>query len=167
MFAARISDGAQVVIKRVWSLESGVDEELKTMILVSSEGLRDDTMNHCIQLLAWFPLEDDVEPELSDYRFAFAVMPLLRDWRLPSFRLAVESLEFISQLLEVGPHVCVDPSSLTHKFMGLVFMHKNNITLGLAAFSVFSIFPSTLNSILAIYGLTILAWTRLRCSFLV
>lgn len=101
MFATRLLDGAQVVIKRVRRLDSGLDEELKTMLLVSSEGLRDDPMNHCIQLLEWFPVEDDVEPELSVDQLAFAVMPLLRDWRQPSFRLAAESLEFISQLLEV------------------------------------------------------------------
>lgn len=51
MFATRILDGAQVVIKLVRCLESEYDEELKNMILVSSEGLRDDPMNHCIQLL--------------------------------------------------------------------------------------------------------------------
>lgn len=84
MFATRLLDGAQVVIKKVLHLDSGLDEELKTMISVSSEGLRDDPMNHCIQLLEWFPVEDAVEPELNNDQLAFAVMPLLRDWRLPS-----------------------------------------------------------------------------------
>lgn len=106
MFATRISDGAQVVIKRVWRLESGFDEELKTMILVSSEDLRDDPMNHCVQLLEWFPVEEDVEPKLRADQYAFAVMPLLRDWRQPSFRLTMESLDFISQLLEVEYYAC-------------------------------------------------------------
>ena len=103
MFATRLLDGAQVVIKRVWCMDSGFDEELKTMVLVSSESLRDDPMNHCVQLLEWFLAEDEVEPELSADGLAFAVIPLLRDWRKPSFRLTVESLDFISQLIEVGP----------------------------------------------------------------
>ena len=106
MFATRLLDGAQVVIKLVWRLESGFNEELKTMLLVSSEDLRDDPMNHCIQLLEWFPVEDDVEPELGDDRFAFTIMPLLREWRQPSFRLTMESLDFISQLLEVEYYAC-------------------------------------------------------------
>ena len=139
MFATRLLDGVQVVVKLVRPLELGLDEELKTMILVSSEGLRDDPMNHCIQLLEWFPIEDDVEPELNNDRFAFAVMPLLRDWRLPSFRLTLESLEYVSQLLEVR-HVCryFLPSHSQIR-QGLVFMHKNNIAHGLAALSLLNV----------------------------
>lgn len=97
-----MADGAQVVLKRVYSLESGNDEELKIMLLVSSPALKNDPSNHCVQMLEWFPMQDAEEPHLTEDDRVITVVPLLRKWMKPPFKLAVEALSFVRQIIEVG-----------------------------------------------------------------
>jgi len=70
---------------------------------LSSADLRADPANHCVPILDVFP-----DPRGSD--FTFIVMPLLRRWHDPPFRIFGEFVVFVAQLLE-----------------GLDFMHRHNV----------------------------------------
>ncbi|KAI0723542.1 kinase-like domain-containing protein [Earliella scabrosa] len=99
MDARRLSDGKQVAIKKL----SSDSNELRIGAYMSSEGLRQDTRNHCVPIL-------DVLVDPNDPTMTFIVMPLLRYIDDPDFDTVGSILDCVEQLLE-----------------GLVFLHEHNI----------------------------------------
>lgn len=91
MDAKRIADELPVYIKRV---KTG-GEESRIAMMLSSERLRQDNRNHCVQILDVFP--DDQDPSIS-----YMVMPFLRSIVDPAFDLIEEFIAFIDQILEVS-----------------------------------------------------------------
>lgn len=98
MSATRISDGAQVMLKR---LKKSSTNELEIGQLFSNAPHNSHRSNHCV------PLYDVLNHPNEDT--AFLVTPLLTDWDEPSFETIGEVLEFFRQLFEVsGLIICAE-----------------------------------------------------------
>ncbi|KAF8519868.1 kinase-like domain-containing protein [Hysterangium stoloniferum] len=101
MDATRISDGAPVALKVIWTDRRS--DETRIGQLFSSPGLATDPRNHCV------PIYEVMEgPNIEDMRLL--VMPLLRSWLNPPFVTVGEAVEFFRQIFE-----------------GLSYMHELNI----------------------------------------
>ncbi|KAL5492956.1 hypothetical protein ACEPAI_4404 [Sanghuangporus weigelae] len=96
--ATRISDGSDVIIKKIKKYS---DEKSIAVYLSSLK----DPKNHCVPIIDSFPDEAEEGTE-------FLVMPLLRMFNSPSFRTVNEAVDFIKQTLEPK---------------GIAFMHSKNI----------------------------------------
>ena len=94
MDATRISDGKRVMLKKVLPEEG--PHELSITRYFSSNGLRDDSRNHCVPLL---DLIDTVDNKLDK---RLMVMPFLRPFNHPRFQTFGEFVAFFSQICEVG-----------------------------------------------------------------
>ena len=94
MDATRISDGKRVMLKKVLP-EEGPHELIITRYF-SSNGLGDDSRNHCVPLL---DLIDTVDTKLDK---KLMVMPFLRPFNHPHFQTFGEFVAFFSQICEVG-----------------------------------------------------------------
>ncbi|KAI0637717.1 hypothetical protein C8Q77DRAFT_1047583 [Trametes polyzona] len=97
--AIRVADGKMVYFKVV----KADSQELEITRYLSSEPLRRDPRNHCVELL-------DVLPHPDDPNLCFMVLPCLRDIDSPPFESVDELMECGEQLLE-----------------GLVFMHEHDV----------------------------------------
>ncbi|KAF8510642.1 kinase-like domain-containing protein [Hysterangium stoloniferum] len=101
MDATRISDGAPVVLKVIWTHRRS--EETRIGQLFSSPGLATDPRNHCV------PIYEVIDgPNIEGMQFL--VMPLLRPCLNPPFVTIGEAVEFFRQIFE-----------------GLSYMHELNI----------------------------------------
>ncbi len=94
MGATRISDGKQVMLKKVLPEEG--PHELSITRYFSSPELRGDSRNHCVPLLE---LIDTANTKL-DRRLM--VMPFLRPFNDPRFQTFGEFVAFFTQICEVG-----------------------------------------------------------------
>ncbi|KAF8519497.1 kinase-like protein [Hysterangium stoloniferum] len=102
MDATRISDGAPVALKVIWTNRRRSDET-RIGQLFSSPGLVTDPRNHCV------PIYEVIDsPSIEGMRLL--VMPLLRPWPNPPFVTVGEAVEFFRQIFE-----------------GLSYMHELNI----------------------------------------
>lgn len=76
-------------------------QELEIVKFLTSEPLRSDTANHCIQIYDTLPVPDE--------EVVIMVMPLLREYTSPAFQTVGEAMECFRQLFEVIivfiPHV--------------------------------------------------------------
>ncbi|KAH9167190.1 kinase-like domain-containing protein [Lactarius sanguifluus] len=102
MDATRISDGKQVMLKKVLPEEG--PHELSITRYFSSPELRDDSRNHCVQLLEVIDTAD-TKPDKR-----LMVMPFLRPFNDPHFQTFGEFVAFFTQICE-----------------GLQFMHERNV----------------------------------------
>ncbi|KAH8982637.1 kinase-like domain-containing protein [Lactarius hatsudake] len=103
MDATRISDGKQVMLKKVLPEEG--PHELSITRYFSSPELRDDSRNHCVQLLE---LIDTADTKKLDKRLM--VLPFLRPFNDPHFQTFGEFVAFFAQICE-----------------GLQFMHERHV----------------------------------------
>ncbi|KAH9045928.1 kinase-like domain-containing protein [Lactarius deliciosus] len=102
MDATRISDGKQVMLKKVLPEEG--PHELSITRYFSSPELRDDSRNHCVQLL---DVIDTADTKLDK---RLMVMPFLRPFNDPHLQTFGEFVAFFMQICE-----------------GLQFMHERNV----------------------------------------
>ena len=91
MDATRISDGRQVVLKRLLTEEGPYELEINK--LFSTEPLASNPRNYCVRLLDVIELPDD--PPIL-------VHPLLRPYDDPRFQTYGEFITFFSQICEVS-----------------------------------------------------------------
>ena len=91
MDATRISDGRQVVLKRLLTEEG--PHELEINKLFSAEPLASNPRNRCVRLLDVIELPDD--PPIL-------VHPLLRPYDDPQFQTYGEFVTFFAQICEVS-----------------------------------------------------------------
>ncbi|KAF8519873.1 kinase-like domain-containing protein [Hysterangium stoloniferum] len=99
--AIRISDGAPVVLKAIWTDRRS--DETRIGQLFSSLGLATDSRNHCV------PIYEVIDgPNIEGMKIL--VMPLLRPCLNPPFVTIGEAVEFFRQIFE-----------------GLSYMHELNI----------------------------------------
>lgn len=98
--ATRISDGAQVYLKRLFSQGAGEAAEAGFNELHILEFLQNEPLKAvpCVPLLDRFPF---VDGDSNFVGYNFIVMPLLRDWKCPQSYLSFEALDFVKQMLEV------------------------------------------------------------------
>lgn len=101
MDATRLSDGKQVMLKKVLPEEG--PHELSITQYFSSAELRDDSRNHCVPLLELINTADTKLDKLM-------VMPFLRPFNNPRFQTFGEFVAFFTQICE-----------------GLQFMHQRNV----------------------------------------
>jgi hypothetical protein len=94
MDATRISDGKQVMLKKVLPEEG--PHELSITRYFSSNELRDDPHNHCVPLL---DLIDTADTKLDN---RLMVLPFLRPFNHPHFQTFGEFVAFFAQICEVG-----------------------------------------------------------------
>ena len=92
MDATRISDGKQVILKRLLTEEGPYELEINK--LFSTEPLFTNPRNHCIQLLDVIELPND--PPIL-------VHPLLRPFYKPRLQTFGEFVTFFAQICEVSP----------------------------------------------------------------
>ena len=95
MDATRISDGRQVILKRLLTEEGPYELEINK--LFSTEPLASDPRNHCVHLLDVIELPND--PPIL-------VHPLLRPYDDPRFQTYGEFITFFAQICEVSS-VCL------------------------------------------------------------
>ncbi len=122
MDATAISDGDFVVLK--WSNIETTPQELATLRMLSTEPLRSDPKNRCIQLreVLKVPDRDDL---------VILVMPFLSHWETPFFHTIGEFIDFSSQAFEVGGFPYFTPIWIDPTFrQGLQFMHQQRIAHG-------------------------------------
>ncbi|KAI0041334.1 hypothetical protein FA95DRAFT_1501637 [Auriscalpium vulgare] len=115
--ATRISDGKQVVLKRMSETDTG--EEGDMLRLFSSEQYKENPKNHCI------PLIDS--KRLDDSQITLLVMPRMRPYNNPRFRTFGEVVAFATQIIEgielmhelhvahrdcTGQNIVLDPSGM-------------------------------------------------------
>ena len=91
MDATRISDGRQVILKRLLTEEGPYELEINK--LFSTEPLASDARNHCVHLLDVIELPND--PPIL-------VHPLLRPYDDPRFQTYGEFITFFAQICEVS-----------------------------------------------------------------
>ncbi|KZV97293.1 kinase-like protein [Exidia glandulosa HHB12029] len=106
--AVRMSDGVHVVVKII---KPG-NPELDILRYLSSNAVQADSRNPTLPIIEAFSV-DPADPLYNDGYgdgAMYIVLPLVRDWRLPSFVTAAEALDFMQQLLE-----------------SLVFLHEHKI----------------------------------------
>ncbi|KAF9463082.1 kinase-like domain-containing protein [Collybia nuda] len=101
MFATRLADGAQVILKKLNSGSSA--NEIAIGKLFSSEPYRSNPSNYCLPLLDVFSLPDEKN-------IIFLVIPFLSHWENPKFVTIGEAVAFFQQIFE-----------------GLNFMHSLNV----------------------------------------
>jgi hypothetical protein len=104
MDATRISDGRQVILKRLLTEEGPYELEINK--LFSTEPLATSPRNHCVHLLDVIELPDD--PPIL-------VHPLLRPYDDPRFQTYGEFIIFFAQICEVSfvcPHYTIQFSNL-------------------------------------------------------
>jgi hypothetical protein len=65
---------------------------------LSSEHMLRDPTNHCVPIIDHF--RDPTDPVIE-----YIVMPILRPFNDPAFRVIGEVVDFVSQVLEVSIHV--------------------------------------------------------------
>ena len=94
MDATRISDGQQVMLKKVVPEEG--PHELSIIRYFSSPELGGDPRNHCVPLLE---LIDATDIKLDK---RLMVMPFLRPFSHPRFQTFGEFVAFFTQICEVG-----------------------------------------------------------------
>ena len=87
--ATRLSDGSRVVIKKV--RKSGREQAIATFLSSFK-----DPSNHCV------PIIDSFADHKED-RIQLLVMPLLREFDSPPFRVVSEVVDFLKQTLKVCP----------------------------------------------------------------
>jgi hypothetical protein len=92
MAATRVSDGAQVMLKKLRNSESSTNE-IEMARLFSSPPHSSHPSNRCIPLL-------DVL-SLSEEGITFIVTPFLSHWECPPFDTVGEALAFFQQMFEV------------------------------------------------------------------
>jgi hypothetical protein len=95
MDATRISDGRQVILKRLLTKEGPYELEINK--LFSTEPLASNPRNYCVHLLDVIELPDD--PPIL-------VHPLLRPYDDPRFQTYGEFIIFFAQICEVS-FVCL------------------------------------------------------------
>ena len=95
MDATRISDGRQVILKRLLTEEGPYELEINK--LVSTEPLASNPRNHCVHLLDVIELPHD--PPIL-------VHPLLRPYNDPRLQTYGEFITFFAQICEVS-FVCL------------------------------------------------------------
>ena len=93
-------------------------QELEIVKFLTSEPLRSDTTNHCIQIYDYLHVPDE--------DVVIMVMPLLREYTSPAFHTVGEAMECFRQLFEVII-VFTLPSYFSLVNQGLQFMHKNRV----------------------------------------
>lgn len=91
MDATRISDGRQVVLKRLLTKEGPYEHEINK--LFSTEPLASNPRNRCVRLLDVIDLPGD--PPIL-------VHPFLRPYNDPRFQTFGEFITFFSQICEVS-----------------------------------------------------------------
>lgn len=91
MSATRISDGAQVILKKLVTASSA--NEIAIGRLFSSEPHKSHAANHTIPLLDVFRIPDEAT--------TFIVLPFLSDWEHPKFTTVGEAVAFFQQMFEV------------------------------------------------------------------
>lgn len=91
--ATRISDGKQVVLKKV--NPSVHPHEASFGRLYSSEPNTSDASNHCVPVYDVLDVSDDQDMILI-------IMPLLGPWFMPLFETVGEAVECFRQIFEVS-----------------------------------------------------------------
>ncbi|KAG1726947.1 uncharacterized protein EDB91DRAFT_1165051 [Suillus paluster] len=99
--AVRASDGAHVILKRIQP--SIHPHEIEIGRFLTSEPLRSQHENHCVEMLDIIPVPNDTDQVLI-------VLPLLRAFNDPPFETIGEIIDFCCQAFE-----------------GLQFMHKYHV----------------------------------------
>lgn len=89
MDATRISDGQYVMLKR-----RPPSNELDVGTFFSKEPMKSDPSNHCIPILEVLNTPIPENPVIL-------VMPLVQDFRVPSFVTIGETIDFFRQIFEV------------------------------------------------------------------
>lgn len=92
MEATRISDGAQVKMKKL-PISTTSQLEIDMGRFFSSDSHTSNPANHCV------PFYDILE--VPDEQIFLIVMPLLTQWEEPVFETVGEVVEFFRQLFEV------------------------------------------------------------------
>jgi len=90
--AVRIFDNQPVLLKKIWM--SRFPHEISIGLYFSSPELASDPQNHCVPLLDVLKIPDAEGLQLL-------VMPLLRDFNLPSFTTVGEAVSLFKQIFEV------------------------------------------------------------------
>ena len=121
MDATRISDGRQVILKRLLTEEGPYELEINK--LFSTEPLASNPRNHCVHLLDVIELPDD--PPIL-------VHPLLRPYDDPRFQTFGEFITFFSQICEVSS-LCFHYTMHFPIDQGVTFMHENYVAHRLVA----------------------------------
>lgn len=121
--ATRISDGAQLMLKRVNPALQ--PNEVTIGRFFSTEPHSTHKNNHCIPIY-------DVLDVPDDDTYVIIVMPFLSSWDTPAFDTVGETVEFFRQIFKVsggavsGVLACfID--YLFSAFQGLQFMHSLNV----------------------------------------
>ena len=71
-------------------------DESRIAQMLSTKELREDPRNHCVPIIEVFDDPDDDS-------LSYLVMPLLRNADSPPFQYIKEIIDFVDQILEVGP----------------------------------------------------------------
>lgn len=118
--ALRLSDGKTVMLKKIFSEESGYGSELKIGQFVSSLKQMQDPDNHCVPIYEVLNIPDDPNHVLI-------VMPLLREIDDPRFDTVGEGLECIYQLLRVSGGSVLTMHGTHDLLQGIRYLHRNHI----------------------------------------
>lgn len=93
MSATRMSDGAQIILKKLRSSPTS-KKEIELYQFFSNADRISDPKNHCVQVLDVLSLPEE--------KLEFVVFPFLSYWDQPRFETIGEAVEFFRQMFEVS-----------------------------------------------------------------